>query len=151
MFRAACAGNILRLCTSTVSHSVPNSVHCRMISFWNVLASCTIPSWICVTLNYANFFFRTRLPDLDNCFGRFTINHLNICRATQFYLDAVSPCRGEISQFCVWCLTVNTVDVLSNTSRTDISTFVDVSRWSYMIFIRAFHGQLSRFFSGVCR
>jgi len=83
---------------------------------------------------------------LDNCLGRFAINNLNICRATQFCPGAVSPWHGEISRFCVWSLTVNTVDVLSNTSRTDISTFVDVSRWSYMIFIRTFHSQLSRNF-----
>jgi hypothetical protein len=64
------------------------------------------------------------LTVLDNCFGRFAVNNLEICRETQVFLDAVSPCRREMSRFCVCCLTVNNVDVLSNTSRTDILTFV---------------------------
>jgi hypothetical protein len=154
MLRAACAGNILRMCTSTVkfplSPSVPNSVHCRMISCSHALASCTVPSWMRLTMNCGDiFFFRTPRSWLSwtivSCASRSIISKFVwrlVC------LDAVSPCRGETSLFYVWCFTVNTVDALSNILKRDISTFVDVSRCSYMMFIRAFHSQLSRSFSG---
>ena len=124
-----------------------------MISCPHALASCTIPSWMGLTVNYGNiyiyifFFFRT---------PRLYLSWTTVSDASQSVFS-IFVARLKFSQFCVavslWYLPLFRLVSRGEHRRCVIQhlanrylTLVDVSRWSYMIFMRAFHGQLSRSF-----